>query len=256
MRKGFSLVELSIVLVILGLLVGGVLAGQSLIQASKLRSISTDFQRYTTAVYAFRDKYFALPGDMATATSFWGAADGGDGLLSDCGDTVVASGTATCNGNGDRQIPSSPTNGIYEQFRAWQHLANAGLVQGTYVGAPDAGPIGTIGRQIPASKLERAGYVVAYQALFYRQGGNLFKIAGKTATDTTGLNSGVLLPEEAWNLDTKMDDGLSDGGRLLAIDREFTGCVTNATAYTATTYGTYMLDSTTRACALFYFPGF
>ena len=72
MRSGFSLVELSIVLVILGLLTGGILAGQNLIRAAELRSVTTQFQNYHAAVMTFRDKYFALPGDMANAEDFWG----------------------------------------------------------------------------------------------------------------------------------------------------------------------------------------
>lgn len=63
LRSGFSLVELSIVLVILGLLVGGVLTGQSLIRASELRKFMNTMERYKAATYTFRDKYFALPGD-------------------------------------------------------------------------------------------------------------------------------------------------------------------------------------------------
>mgnify|MGYP001100732306 CR=1 FL=1 len=69
-RIGFSLVELSIVLVILGLLVGGILGGKSLIKAAELRSISTEQAQWNTAIKAFRDKYFMLPGDMNNATSF------------------------------------------------------------------------------------------------------------------------------------------------------------------------------------------
>lgn len=60
--KAFSLVELSIVLVILGLLTGGILAGQSLIRAAELRAVSTEYSRYITATQSFRDKYFAVPG--------------------------------------------------------------------------------------------------------------------------------------------------------------------------------------------------
>ncbi|MBY6117485.1 prepilin-type N-terminal cleavage/methylation domain-containing protein [Mameliella alba] len=75
-RSGFSLVELSIVLVILGLLIGGVLTGQNLIRAAELRSVMTEFKTYQTAVMTFRDKYFALPRDMTNATDFfWGGGD-------------------------------------------------------------------------------------------------------------------------------------------------------------------------------------
>src|SRR5438552_4058186 len=86
-RQAFSLVELSIVLVILGLLVGGILSGQSLIRAAELRSVTTEFSRYLAAVQSFKDKYFALPGDMANATAFWGIA-GGTGSDATCLSTV------------------------------------------------------------------------------------------------------------------------------------------------------------------------
>ena len=84
-RHAFSLVELSIVLVILGLLVGGVLSGQSLIRAAQLRSVTTQFANYRAAVFTFRDKYFALPGDMANASAFWGSAGGTGADAADAG---------------------------------------------------------------------------------------------------------------------------------------------------------------------------
>ncbi|MGB1540395.1 MAG: prepilin-type N-terminal cleavage/methylation domain-containing protein, partial [Rickettsiales bacterium] len=66
-KAGFSLVELSIVLVILGLLTGGILGGQSLIRAAELRSVSKEYEKYQTAINIFKDKYFALPGDFNNA---------------------------------------------------------------------------------------------------------------------------------------------------------------------------------------------
>ena len=66
----FSLVELSIVLVILGLLVGTVLTGKSLIRASELRSVVSQFQAFHAAHNAFKDKYFSIAGDMNNATQF------------------------------------------------------------------------------------------------------------------------------------------------------------------------------------------
>jgi prepilin-type N-terminal cleavage/methylation domain-containing protein len=66
--SAFSLVELSIVLVILGLLVGGVLSGQSLIRAAALRSVTNDYSRYSAAVNTFKDKYFPAPATAPVAT--------------------------------------------------------------------------------------------------------------------------------------------------------------------------------------------
>ncbi|MFZ4541492.1 MAG: type II secretion system protein [Rickettsiales bacterium] len=126
--SGFSLVELSIVLVILGLLVGGILSGQSLIRAAELRAVSTEYSRYVTAVQTFRDKYFQLPGDMNSATTFWGTAAVGAACA-----TTIGSGTQTCNGNGDGWLDNGYVNSN-ENFRYWQHLANAGLIEGAYTG--------------------------------------------------------------------------------------------------------------------------
>ncbi len=130
MKKAFSLVELSIVLVILGLLTGGILAGQSLIRAAELRSTMADISRFSTAVRTFQDKYFALPGDMNNATRFWGSA-GGTG--SDAACMAFTTSPATCNGNGEGWIETAII-AADERFLAWEHLANAGLIEGSYTG--------------------------------------------------------------------------------------------------------------------------
>lgn len=115
MRHGFSLVELSIVLVILGLLVGGVLTGQSLIRAAELRSVSTEFAKYQAAVNTFRDKYFALPGDMNNATSFWGKDN-----VACAAHTGTAATPGTCNGDGNGLseyiAPAANANAEHLQF--------------------------------------------------------------------------------------------------------------------------------------------
>src|SRR4051812_28937287 len=111
LRAGFTLVELSIVLVILGLLVGGVLTGQSLIRAAELRAITTEQNRYVTATHTFRDKYFALPGDMTNATAYWGTSGNCPGLAAQ-GNTTPA----TCNGNGDGKISGNLNATSSEDF--------------------------------------------------------------------------------------------------------------------------------------------
>ena len=127
--RAFSLVELSIVLVILGLLVGGVLAGQSLIRAAELRTIVSEYQRYVAATLSFRDKYFAIPGDMTNATAFWGKDN------TNCsGNTGTAATPGTCNGDGSGTVPWNST----EMPRYWQQLALAGMVEGSYTGTGGA----------------------------------------------------------------------------------------------------------------------
>src|SRR4051794_31617755 len=128
MQRGFSLLELSIVLVIIGLITGGIMAGRQMVRAAELRSVMSDLSKYQTTVNTFREKYQGLPGDMKNAESYWGTASGG------CPDGA-GTGTQTCNGNGNNQVEGiTSVADPYETFRFWQHLANAGLVEGQYTG--------------------------------------------------------------------------------------------------------------------------
>ena len=102
--RAFSLVELSIVLVILGLLTGGILAGQSLIRAAELRAVTTEYQRYVAAVQTFRDKYMALPGDMPNAIAFWGAAHATPATCQTTSSTTSATKTFRINPSHYRNI--------------------------------------------------------------------------------------------------------------------------------------------------------
>lgn len=253
--SGFSLVELSIVLVILGLLAGGVLTGQSLIRAAELRSVTTEFSKYQSAINTFRDKYFALPGDMANATSFWGAANA---ALATCVVTAATS-TATCNGNGDGQINIGTTpvaNNDYEDFRAWQHLANAGLIEGNFTGVQASANIyhAIIGTNIPPSKLTPSGWYLHYippytgNAAFYDGNyGNTLYFGGNV---TNSFNySPVMKPEELWNIDTKIDDGKPAYGSVRAFKSSVAAsCTTTDVSSTAS----YDLTQTSKTCpALF-----
>lgn len=231
--RGFSLVELSIVLVILGLLTGGILSGQSLIRASELRSVTTDISNYTAAIHSFRDKYFATPGDMSTATNFWGAKDAGDGLGVDC-TNLYASSTATCNGNGDGTV----TGTWPEAYNAWHHLANAGLITGQYTGR--AGTVNALhatpGVNTPASKLSNGLYFLStlshagdggHFAMDYGLNLHLTQVDQTTTSDIYILNA-----EEAWNIDTKFDDGKPGLGKVIASANinNVTSCITATTS--------------------------
>src|ERR1700753_1576823 len=93
MRQGFTLIELSIVLVIIGLIVGGILVGQDLIKAAEVRAQISQIEKFNTAVNTFRGKFGALPGDLppavanqygfvvgASCVGGWGQRDG-NGLI-------------------------------------------------------------------------------------------------------------------------------------------------------------------------------
>src|SRR5579872_6907625 len=89
-ESGFTLVELSIVLVIIGLIISSVLVGQDLIRSAELRATVTQLEGYNAAVGTFRGKYNGLPGDVAGAVNYGFASNGnGDGILSPSTDLTV-----------------------------------------------------------------------------------------------------------------------------------------------------------------------
>lgn len=257
-KQGFTLVELSIVLVILGLLVGGVLTGQSLIRASELRSVVTEYQSYRTATHAFRDKYFSLPGDMTNATAFWGKDN-----AACTGHTGATATPGTCNGNGDGQLSQpSGANATGESVRYWQHLALAGLVSGTYTGNASSGHAQdtTAGQNVPRSKLSNAGWGTYHYGTFGVDNTGWGNFEGVYNTVYlygvkyySGLYEGeVLKPEEAWNIDTKMDDGRPGLG-IMRVYETNSNCH-DAGGWSATlplaSTANYKLNSTSVACML------
>lgn len=260
MKNGFSLVELSIVLVILGLLVGGILAGQSLIRAAELRSVTTEYGRYITAAQSFRDKYFYLPGDLANAQSFWGTATNCPGV-----ETQGSTTQATCNGDGNGKINA----GIWsiaatsnESFRFWQHLANAGLIEGTYDGVRgSATEYYADTSNSPRSRIGSSVVWFPWNWNGYAGDGNVFNLTGKSnimviggsTTDSWPI-TGFLKPEELWNIDKKMDDGMpARGGVIAVLHQSCTSSSGNASDFNAV----YRLDYTiSNACGAMFTGGF
>lgn len=263
MDRGFSLVELSIVLVILGLLTGGILGGQALIRAAELRSVSSDYSRYVTAAQTFRSKYLALPGDMANATRFWGAQAGGtaDGVDAACAAlTTAATGAATCNGDGDGLIGDQTVAAErYEAFRMWQHMANAELIEGAYGGVSAdgvaTGRVADVGVNVPKAKMGSAnGFNLWTEATMsgspcWWDGpfGNMLQFGAENSSGSTA--NPALRPEEAWNIDTKMDDGRPAYGAFRA---PINSCVINPNCTTTDVASTaaYSLTNIAIACSV------
>jgi prepilin-type N-terminal cleavage/methylation domain-containing protein len=255
MRYGFSLVELSIVLVILGLLTGGILAGQSLIRASELRAVTSEYQRYAAATQTFRDKYFAVPGDFRDATRFWTRQVGTADCVTNSGAAVSTPGA--CDGNGDGRIDSAAAvSAAGEMYQYWRQMALAGLIEGSYTGlagpgTPTAGWDCVIGSNVPRSKISNVGW--STRQLFNYAGdggwygldyGNLFTIGGQ-ATGTTTMTA-AFKSEEAWNIDTKLDDGKPGAGKV--VTNWSNNCTNSASQVVLT--GDYNLSSTSVNCAI------
>ncbi|MDE3038842.1 MAG: prepilin-type N-terminal cleavage/methylation domain-containing protein, partial [Pseudomonadota bacterium] len=227
-QKGFTLIELSIVLLIIALIIGGIVSGQSMIRNAQLQSVITDADRYKKAVMAFRDKYRELPGDMVDATSFWGTDPGG------CPSTPANATpkTATCNGNGDGFIGDSNGNPLggavnwYESYRIWQHLSNAGFLEGEYTGALSSRTSGNMpdpGMNIPQSEIKSNGFTLLYAApsagssgIFPANYRHILVYGAPVSAKASTYNPG-LTTADTLLIDQKVDDGLPGTGNIISF---------------------------------------
>ncbi|PZP84853.1 MAG: hypothetical protein DI582_07595 [Azospirillum brasilense] len=225
-KLAFSLVELSIVLVILGLLTGGILAGQSLIRAAEFRAALSEHARYSAAIYTFRDKYFGIPGDIRNATAFWGRQST-DALCYNLTGAVGTNPNGACDANGDGTLGFNQAGRAGESQQFWRQLALAGLIEGTYSGL--AGPNWPsecrIDIECPRSRLPNAGWGASHIAKGFGgdaewfgniEYGNYMALGAPHAAAYTIPMAPVLKPEEAWNFDVKVDDGRPTTGKLIA----------------------------------------
>jgi hypothetical protein len=258
----FTFVEIATVIVIVALMVGGIMAGKSLLRGAQLRAFATDAQRYGTAVKNFRDQYGGMPGDLPNATKYWGALDA---THSNCvGIAASVGSTATCDGNGNGRVSDDPTGGddMNERFRFWQHLANAEMVSGSFTGVKDSSATNSTapGSNIPASRIDK---VSGYNAMSETDGTllsgtyfgtnppiNIFMMGAQvTGADNSGVN---LTPTDANYLDDKMDDGKPGSGALQSFKNGGAiapSCTTTTSPQTAV----YNRQQRDKLCVVYYF---
>jgi prepilin-type N-terminal cleavage/methylation domain-containing protein len=188
MRKqgGFTLVEIAIVLVIIGLLLGGILKGQEMITQAKIKNVIADMSGVSAAMYGYQDRYRALPGDDKNAGPDGG---GNPGRWS----------TAT-PGNGDGVVNGKWT-AASEALNFWDHLRRAGFVSGSGAENPFNAVSGKMGVQTANGVSTTTG---------------VLGDGGSPATSFTALMlcSAGLPDKIAISIDAQMDDGLGKKGTL------------------------------------------
>ncbi|NDE89579.1 MAG: prepilin-type N-terminal cleavage/methylation domain-containing protein [Alphaproteobacteria bacterium] len=138
--SGFTLVEVSIVLVVIALLIGSVLVAVNILQNARITSAITTLQSIQSAVSTYNQNYGAVPGDDAQAVARFGVTNngGGNGII----------GAATLSGTfNDTSAALTNGNGNAESRLVWSHLRAAGLIRGqggdvTQPGNPFGGVFG------------------------------------------------------------------------------------------------------------------
>ena len=216
-QSGFTLIEIAVVLVIIGLLLGGVLQGQQLIENSRVKSATNDFNGIAAAAFSYQDRYGRLPGDDpgtgATATDLQGRGD---------------SWASTADGDGDGVVDGVLTDvfaGTAEVGDFFQHLRAAGFIQG------DAS-------------------LVDDQALPSNPFGGLTSVTAAAANGMAGIK--ICMSNVGGSasiaLDTQLDDSDPDNGRLRATLGDPADGNTDPVATTALSATTYNEDNIYTLC--------
>lgn len=221
MRSGFTLLELSIVLVIIGLIIGGITVGADMIRSAELGSVVSDIQKYQTSINTFRLKYSAVPGDMKNAEAYWGT---------DASSCPQGGGIGTCNGDGNGLIEHSTASTSYEGYRAWQHLSLANTISGAYTGIQGSSDAIILGTNTPETRITGGGFSFLTSASgwhgYYK---NLLQIGSIDPVASSYTRGSLLTPAEANTIDEKIDDGIPNKGKIIAYggDGNWTDCTTS-----------------------------
>lgn len=210
--QAFTLVELSIVIVIIGLLVAGIASGANMVHQALLRSVITDLRNYQTAFNGFKARYNGAPGDITTGDTYWPSTSA---------KPCSVSGTA-CSGNGDGIIEyaNELAGGPDELRPALRELAISGFISAGISTVPDTAVAMVPGVNAPTSKISGAGYFLI-AANFDGAAGtrgvvNIVLLGKSDGTTVLGLLNGAMTSEDAFSIDQKIDDGtINAAGQFL-----------------------------------------
>jgi prepilin-type N-terminal cleavage/methylation domain-containing protein len=178
-QAGFTLVEIAIVLVIIGLLLGGILKGQEMITQAKIKNVIADMSGVSAAMYGYQDRYKALPGDDKAATRWTGSSAGdGDGVVKGVWITAAT-----------------------EAINYWDHLRRAGFISGSGAENPFNAVSGKMGVQTGDGALPPAGVL--------SDGGGTPTLFSALMLCSAGLPDKIAI-----SVDAQMDDGLGKTGTV------------------------------------------
>jgi prepilin-type N-terminal cleavage/methylation domain-containing protein len=202
--SGITLLELSIVLAVIGLLASGVNLASDLIKSGKVAKDIATIKAYSNAVADFQDKYNSLPGDFSQAVAVLGASENGNG------NGIIAESNS---GIGSFPLWEDNTIGTNEIPLVFQQLSLAGLISGSFDGSKSSVGV-VLGTNFPEIRPNR-GFMI-----YSDVNGKLNIYIGITSGDAGSAGNisyqFTYTPLEAYNIDRKMDDGLATNGFVTA----------------------------------------
>lgn len=182
-QAGFTLIELAIVLVIIGLLLGGVLRGQELINSARVKSLTRDFQNVQVYLYTYQDRFKAIPGDDQAANNHVGGTNATNGTQA----------------NGQIEGQWDSTTAGDESFLFWEHVRLAGVAPGpTNTGDANYPPLNTNGSRLGVQSVNGLTEITGMSGAF-------------------AICSDGILGRDALQIDTALDDGETNTGSVRAV---------------------------------------
>lgn len=210
--RGFTLIELAIVLVVIGLLVGGILFGMEMHNAARVRSVIKEKEQLEIQINVFKLNYSALPGDFADAKAlFSGCADGGNNH---------------CNGDGNGRIGESYAPNLGEVCRIWEHMKRSGLLQNQNLSYVNQNAGYCTSPEAPKSAYhELASWYMGstdqgctdYSGCTTNRNYFMF-VSGSVFGRNMSGGASIVSPPNASAVDMKMDDGRPLTGLVLAAN--------------------------------------
>lgn len=216
---GFTLIELSIVLVIIGLVVGGLLMGNEMIEAARLRAQIKQAEEYGTAIAAFKNKYGNLPGDLSLAQcQQFGFVNTGTACAGHNANDVDNNGQIEGTVANLDTGRGSPAIYLWGGVRAvFSHLTQASLIPGKYI--ENTNIAYGDGESYPAMAMNK-GYglwVTSMEDRAWLYLGMTKSQVGASSPEIINFSTkGVMTPQQAYSLDAKLDNGIPASGKVRA----------------------------------------
>jgi prepilin-type N-terminal cleavage/methylation domain-containing protein len=218
-NSGFTFIELSIVLIIIGLIAGSIAAGADLVAASGLRATVTQIERYNIAAYSFRTKYENLPGDInaAAATAYGFSPRGPYSGMGD-GNGILEGVLANYPNSSGGTVQLAGETAMF-----WVDLSAANLIPDSFSTASASTPSATavtltsspnLFNYFPRAKIGGGNFITVYSL----NSQNYYAISAITSISALGAVTSTpgLTPRQAYYIDAKIDDGLPKNGNVLA----------------------------------------